>query len=158
METGTKAIPFTTSRSFTPRARDIPGARDAGRPNYVPGQLIVRFRVAFRITARMKLSMNWGAASCVPGCPSWGVSRVLSGGVSVPNAAQQSPRSGTRFRPSRTFSITSMTCPTIPCTPRSRDSRRNSALVLQRDRYRPQSQRRSRVNITTGSIEHHYSP
>ncbi|HXI85150.1 MAG TPA: S8 family serine peptidase [Verrucomicrobiae bacterium] len=71
-------------------ARDIPAHDDAGRPNYVPGQLIVRFRggvshhrqdeIVDELGARILRTLDAHRGEYLV---------VLSGGVSVPSAAQQ---------------------------------------------------------------------
>ena len=71
-------------------ARDIPAHDDAGRPNYVPGQLIVRFRggvshhrqdeIVDELGARILRTLDAHRGEYLV---------VLSGGVSVPTAAQQ---------------------------------------------------------------------
>jgi subtilisin family serine protease len=71
-------------------ARDIPAHDDAGRPNYVPGQLIVRFRggvshhrqdeIVDELGARILRTLDAHRGEYLV---------VLSGGVSVPAAAQQ---------------------------------------------------------------------
>jgi len=73
--------------------RDIPPRDDAGRPNYVPGQLIVRFRggvphhrqdeIVDELGARIVKSLDVRHGEYLV---------VLSGGVSVPAAAEQLAR------------------------------------------------------------------
>jgi len=74
-------------------ARDIPPRDDAGRPNYVPGQLVVRFhggvphhrqdQIVDELGARILRTLDARRGEYLV---------VLSGGVSVPTAAEQFAR------------------------------------------------------------------
>src|ERR1035438_2322029 len=87
---GDQGNPIHDKQVVYASARDIPAHDDAGRPNYVPGQLIVRFRggvshhrqdeIVDELGARILRTLDAHSGEYLV---------VLSGGVSVPSAAQQ---------------------------------------------------------------------
>jgi subtilisin family serine protease len=87
---GDQGNPIHDKQVVYASARDIPAHDDAGRPNYVPGQLIVRFRggvshhrqdeIVDELGARILRTLDAHRGEYLV---------VLSGGVSVPTAAQQ---------------------------------------------------------------------
>ena len=87
---GDQGNPIHDKQVVYASARDIPAHDDAGRPNYVPGQLIVRFRggvshhrqdeIVDELGARILRTLDAHRGEYLV---------VLSGGVSVPSAAQQ---------------------------------------------------------------------
>src|ERR1039458_2749727 len=90
---GDQGNPIHDKQVVYASARDIPAHDDAGRPNYVPGQLIVRFRggvshhrqdeIVDELGARILRTLDAHRGEYLV---------VLSGGVSVPTAAQQFAR------------------------------------------------------------------